>query len=180
MYKLYLADVSCGNQDFSRLPQDLLHLADRKPNKLLSKAGMLLAYDALQQLDALPLCYEKSGKPISSKEDVHLSISHTEGIAVCVVSDNPIGVDVERYDRLAPKHIIARLSLREQELASRSNEDFIKIWTAKEALAKCEGIGITVALSIDLVNDKGVITRQGFSINHKTINDYIVCICEKN
>ncbi len=179
MYKLFVADISCGNLDFSRLPQDLLYLADRKPNKLLSKAGMLLAYDALRQLNALPLRYDNNGKPISSKEDVHLSISHTENMAVCAVSDCHIGVDIELKDRTAPRHIIGRFSPDEQELANRSNADFIRLWTAKEAFAKCEGIGIGKALNINMLDDKGDIRKQGFAIDFEYTNNFIVCICEK-
>ncbi len=37
------------------------------------------------------------GKPLC--EGVYLSISHTDGVALLAISDDPIGVDIERLDR---------------------------------------------------------------------------------
>ncbi len=179
MYKLYLTDTSCDNLDYSRLPQDLLYLSNKKPDSSLSKAGMLLALDALDEFNALPLKYLVSGKPVSSRDDVYLSISHTNTIAVCAVSNKPVGVDVEAANRPISQRVVSRFSAHEREIAERSAVDRVKIWIAKEALAKCEDIGITKAIDIDIVGKDGSIGVLGYSFSFVWHENYIISICVK-
>ncbi len=87
------------------------------------------------------------GKPfITGCPGIHFNISHcTKAIAV-VVSDAPVGVDVEAFrnfsDGLLDKSM--NETERQQILTSESPlETFTSFWTRKEAVFKLHGTGIT-------------------------------------
>lgn len=70
---------------------------------------------------------DERGKPLC--EGVYLSISHTDGTALLAISDDPIGVDIERLDREI--HI-----------------DGVTVWdwTDAEATAKLTGMPVRAVL----------------------------------
>ncbi|MBF0307832.1 MAG: 4'-phosphopantetheinyl transferase superfamily protein [Alphaproteobacteria bacterium] len=83
--------------------------------------------------------------------DLDLSLSHAAGIAACAVSfGGLIGIDVEPLARrVAPR--VARRFLATDEAAwlearppECRPEDFLALWTLKEAFAKALGLGIQV------------------------------------
>ena len=80
----------------------------------------------------LAIGYASSGKP--TLEGWHLSISHTRGYAVLVLSHKEnVAVDIERRsDRVGR---IASRFIRPDEKA-QSLEDMLRIWSAKETLYK--------------------------------------------
>jgi len=88
--------------------------------------------------------YSELGKPyLKGREDIHISLSHSNSWALCAVSDKPIGVDIEkvtykenvanRFFTKADREILA--DVPESEKASA----FTQIWTYKEAMAKLLG-----------------------------------------
>lgn len=91
------------------------------------------------------------GKPfLEEYPDVHFSISHCTGLAVCGISTSIIGVDAELirpYRKNAARRIF---SSEEQAFTASSGEpdtDFFRIWTLKESLCKFTGEGIFSGLS---------------------------------
>lgn len=80
------------------------------------------------------------GKPLFPEHpDVHFNLSHTGGAVMVGVSDQPIGVDIER---------IRPVSLRSmQRLAGVSTEEaFFQCWVRREARAKRSGTGVGTML----------------------------------
>ena len=74
------------------------------------------------------------GKPRLLNAPLHFSLSHTRGRTFVAVADEPVGLDAEWRGRPLPEAIIQRLSPAERE------EDFFRVWTAKEAYIKfCGG-----------------------------------------
>ena len=75
----------------------------------------------------------------------HFSISHCKrGIAV-VVSENPIGIDIEVIRTFSPD--LMRKTMNEDEQLRITSSaipevEFIRFWTQKEALLKLQGTGI--------------------------------------
>lgn len=127
--------------------------SDHRRAELLAGTGLLrralaeFGYAANDQ--PLPIRYTEEGKPYL-ENGPYFSISHSGNLAVCAVSDENIGVDIERVSRFKNARV-ARKVLIETE-----NECFRKLsgasaaryladrWTAKEAISKLIGKGIAV------------------------------------
>ena len=79
------------------------------------------------------------GKPLFAGEGERwFSLSHSGGLALCAVSDAPVGVDVEvvRSRRTAlPGYVLGAEELEEFD---GSWEDFYRLWTRKESWCKRE------------------------------------------
>ncbi len=103
---------------------------------------------------------EKYGKPcLSGYSDFHFSISHTRNAIVVAISDNPIGVDIERIKEIKIGIVkrffteCERAYINEDKLGS--NKRFYEIWTKKEAYVKYLGLGLSVPLnSFDVLDSK--------------------------
>jgi 4'-phosphopantetheinyl transferase EntD len=81
----------------------------------------------------LTIDHEPSGRPILSS-GLFLSISHTKGYAVLILSDEgPVGIDIEyRSDRVER---IANRFIRPDEPAHTTDEKLL-VWSAKETVYK--------------------------------------------
>jgi len=125
------------------------------------------------------------GKPYSSYKNIKFSVSHSGDYCVLAVSDNEVGVDIEKPDE---KHyVVADKVLCSDELISfnENNELFFKYWTMKESLSKALGIGM--GLHFDSVNtipmlEGGYIEIKGKKYFGKNIQigDYELSICTEN
>ena len=86
-----------------------------------------------------------SGQPTLQGTGLFCSVSHTDGLCVCAVSDAPVGIDVEKL-REAPLRVAKRVfSPQEQaQLASADDPDraFFEIWTKRESVVKLTGEGM--------------------------------------
>lgn len=102
------------------------------------------------------------GKP-SVSGAVEFSVSHTAGLGVVALSGGMVlGVDIERGDRprrQARRGLYQRvLSPEERAVVEAMDDDaggvaFLRLWAAKEAVAKADGRGITIGLgSLDCVS----------------------------
>lgn len=94
---------------------------------------------------------DKKGKPFLAEfTNLHFNISHCDGLAVCGISSDEIGVDAELIRGCSSKVMKRIFSAEEQNFiaVSKSPEtDFFKIWTLKESLCKFTGDGIFSGLS---------------------------------
>ena len=87
----------------------------------------------------------ENGKPYT--EGVEFSLSHTDGLTVCAVSDNPVGVDCEKVRSVSNKEKIISRFLNET-VKTISDEEFFQKWTAFESRVKCYGEKITDCPSV--------------------------------
>lgn len=115
-----------------------------------------------------------NGKPYVDIEGVHFSISHTDGLVVCAVSDLPVGVDCEKLTRKTDVRIdsFANRYFTKNEKALLSSSDnkrlaFFKIWCGKEATIKKLGGTIAYLKRIDT-------TEENFQYIY--MDDYVICI----
>ncbi len=112
---------------------------------------------------ALGCCAKRYGAPAEGWEkgadDVPLpnagffwSVSHKRQWAVAVIADRPVGIDIEH---LAPRPRELHDALADAEewklLGDRSWHSFFRLWTAKEALLKANGLGVGRLLHCRLV-----------------------------
>jgi 4'-phosphopantetheinyl transferase len=85
---------------------------------------------------------------IEGHPQLQVSISHSGEWVACVVSDRPVGVDVEqRLAQLDPTLVRRSCTPRETAAiaaAPDSRAEFTRMWVRKEALVKAAGIGMAV------------------------------------
>ncbi len=82
------------------------------------------------------------GKPFLPDAPVAFSLSHADGLCAAVLSDRPIGLDVERIRPLRPAMLPRFCTPDEIALCENDPDLAVKIWTQREAKAKENGRGI--------------------------------------
>ena len=84
--------------------------------------------------------------------DLHFSLSHTEGEVALAFSRSPVGFDMEKSGRRANFLAVAKRFFTSDEVLSieafgaSTGACFLELWTAKEAVLKLEGTGISGGL----------------------------------
>lgn len=89
-----------------------------------------------------PFMQNALGKRI---EGIYFNISHCKNAIAVVVSDRPVGIDVESF-RHAEGALLRRTMNPEEQTqvleAENSTEEFSRLWTQKEAVLKLRGTGL--------------------------------------
>ncbi len=90
--------------------------------------------------------YGEHGKPaIVGHPEICFNMSHCREAAICVLSDKPVGVDIEsihRYSDSFARYTMSEAEMERIEHAERPDVEFIRLWTLKEAVLKHSGEGI--------------------------------------
>jgi 4'-phosphopantetheinyl transferase len=103
-------------------------------------ASRVLLQEVLQEMDLGHAVLHKllSGRPVLDAEGFHVSISHTLEYAAVVVSNQPIGVDVEMLGNRISR--VRHKFMNDADFELLNAEDDIAgmhlVWSAKEALFK--------------------------------------------
>lgn len=95
------------------------------------------------------LIYGKYGKPGLINREEHFSISHANNVVVLAISEEEIGVDIERSDEVnwfAAKQVFPEKWMCQLKIAEKADRDrvFARQWTALEAVLKAEGTGFAI------------------------------------
>jgi 4'-phosphopantetheinyl transferase len=120
------------------------------------------------------LYYDASGKP-NLEDDNEVSISHSHEFATLIISNKPVGIDLEiqkeKILKIAPKFMDIR------HLENLSHEDQIKkatvIWGIKEAIFKIknvEGISFFNHIFESEFNLNGKKTKAQLRLKHEITN----------
>lgn len=119
--------------------------------------------------------YNEHGKPsIVGHPEIFFNLSHCKYAAVCALSDQPIGIDVESIREY--KENLVRYTMNDEEVCEIESSDnpaatFIRLWTMKEATMKLIGTGIS--------NDmKTVIDTSSYKYTTVERQRYIYTVCE--
>ncbi len=76
----------------------------------------------------------------TGNKNIHISVSHTRGLAAVRISERPCGVDVELAERDMSALRARFVSAEEEKLADASRDDFAaSVWCAKEVMYKMSG-----------------------------------------
>ena len=104
---------------------------------------------AARGIQAREVALDARGKPYCG--GVFLSLSHAGSLALCTVSDGPIGCDIE-YVKDAPFEVAPRVFCpgeRAYLRAARDNKEaqrrFFTLWTLKESYMKMTGEGLALS-----------------------------------
>ncbi len=118
-------------------------------NKLLLKAGKTEA----------KIETDENGKPFINEGGLYISISHSEEWVACALSENPVGIDIEKIKPVSQKLIEYVCTQNEREYVLLTKDDevmkrFFAVWTAKEAFFKKNNGKIKNIRSIDTLDLK--------------------------
>ncbi|MCR3758495.1 4'-phosphopantetheinyl transferase superfamily protein [Clostridium felsineum] len=134
----------------------------RYEDSLRSLQGELILKNILS-LDKVQLKYNKWGKPeLTNDSGIHFNISHSSEWVAVGISSKPIGVDIQKVDKIDLSIAKSCFSKNENEyilsLPSNERKDaFFKLWTLKEAFIKAKGMGLYMPLdsfTIEILNHK--------------------------
>jgi 4'-phosphopantetheinyl transferase len=170
----------------------------QRQNQLQSLVGGILLQKLLADnydLDEKSLLYQENndGKAyINSDNNIFFNISHSEHLVACAVSENQIGIDIEKFRKI--NFDIAERFFHKDELAflksislkKEREEIFFHIWTQKEAYAKCVGKSLLSIIenfnSLEITASQYLFNNHSFQFHNQLIgNDelYSLSICEQ-
>ena len=90
--------------------------------------------------------YVMHEKPVlTDYPHIHFNLSHSGTVALCAISDQPVGADVEVPRKISPDLICYTMSDEEQQQINTSPDpimQFLYFWTRKEAFLKLSSKGI--------------------------------------
>ena len=136
--------------------------------------------DAFSLTADLTISRDKNGKPHFLSSPLYFNLSHSNGLATAIISDNPVGIDIELIDpnrrilSLAKKYFSAE-EYNTVTASPSPYKDFYKIWTKEEAFSKIHGEGLSQLLSKQKKSDTiGFFKQYVADINE---NQYILSIC---
>lgn len=120
------------------------------------------------------------GKPyIKEYPDFQFNISHTYNAIVVAVSDDSVGIDIEKIKSTTFKVAYRYFTATEQnyinEFADKKEKRFYEIWTKKEAYIKCIGKGLAQPLKSFDVCDKEVSRK----IKTFEKDNYLISVCSE-
>ena len=113
----------------------------------------------------------------------HWSISHKRVWAAAVIADTPVGIDIERI-AARPRELHDKLAASGEWdlMGDRSWDAFFRLWTAKEATLKANGVGIGYLREcrlIEVVNDHHMVMkydRRTWPVEHRRHEDHIAAV----
>lgn len=130
--------------------------------------------------------YNKNGKPFIDNSNIFFNISHSHDFVACIVSDNEIGIDIEKT-KLLDENIINLFSSNSEKeaiLASKKsyNKKFLQLYSLKEAYLKMNGDIISNINYVNFFYQNRKWYCSDKNVKLKLINDvkdYVIAICYK-
>lgn len=181
----YLYYTNIDNLDDCSFNQSLDLISEYRLNKInkyinikdkkLSLCSELLLRRAFNDLcinSGFDFKHGDNNKPYIDKCDVKYNISHSGNYAICAISIDEIGVDIEEIREC--KNDIARacFSCKEIELLNSIDDTnerlhtFYRLWTLKESFIKNIGIGLYLPLNtFTVMLDKEISIIQDYDNN---------------
>ena len=194
MIFVYLFDVSKVDIDIkdyecliSRYRQIKVNNCKNYRDKLLSLfAEILLNYGVNQSFPhmKIPAVYKISpnGMPYFDDEKVTFSLSHSGDYAVCAISNDEIGVDIQKIRDINLK--ISKKVFTKSEntvLSSSQNKtnEFFRLWVLKESYMKAKGLGFKLGFKSFSVDKKNNITKGYSFYELKAPKGYNLAVCKR-
>lgn len=203
MTAIYAAPVSSIDPDDKMcrkcIAQNRLEMLDKRRGQARAQgftATLLLEYAVAKQYPSvahpLHISVGDNGKPyLVSEPNIQFSLSHSGNWAVCALSSEAVGVDIEQR-QTGRRDIASRFFHREEisylnSLRLFDREDaFYSLWTLKESFVKTTGHGLDLPLRsfcIDIrrkpptVYCPGIIGQYSLFLPSFPDNEYHLAVC---
>ena len=160
MLQVYVCDISDlqVNESAAPLSSYRLEKLQKQKSETARRQGIgaeLLLIRALRErLGEITLPLEigtdPGGKPFLKGMDLFFSLSHSGDLAACALSDEPIGLDIQKQSRFREDFIQRFYSPDERQAVLESDDRdgaFTEIWAKKESYLKAIGSGVSVPLA---------------------------------
>jgi phosphopantetheinyl transferase len=131
------------------VPNDTARLRQQARQRALDHVALQAGVEVVR---SCPVCGEEGhGRLTIRSEDADVSVAWAGRWGVVALADCRLGIDVELL-RGAPSPVTSALAPQEvaalAHLSGRARaESFLRLWTAKEAVAKADGRGLTLPLA---------------------------------
>ncbi len=129
------------------------------------------------------LARDERGKPfLRDVPQYAISLSHSGRYAVCVLAEQPNGVDVQEIRDVRASLIERYCTAEEQQwLAARSNEErptaFCRVWAAKESVLKAVGCGLAGVSTINVVQDGVLSAPTPWKLREYALPGHVLTVC---
>ncbi len=186
MIKIYSAKITDFTQaDYANM-YSLLDCAikakidskKRECDKRHSLAGYILLYRGVYEIykkTEFDITFNKHGKPLC--DFCFFSISHSFGHIACAVSDEPIGVDIQKIIDIKPREKYKFFNKNENHYVNQDDDlvsrRYIEIFSKKEAAIKMLGSSLSCAAEIDTFSDE-------FNFEVQESEKFMLTVCKKN
>ena len=138
-----------------------------------SLIGIILAKISIFKTKHIPISkieifYDEYGKPyVLNNPQIHISISHSDELIGCAISDSPVGLDIENLRKYNHK-IYTKLS---DSTGICTDNEFTRLWTEREAILKLKGSGLN-----DLSSE---IKHCDYNLNTIKYKSYFITTAQK-
>jgi 4'-phosphopantetheinyl transferase len=191
-----LEDASALLSDDERMRAAKFHFSRDRDRWMRSRALLRLCLADRLDVSATSLAFEPgpNGKPsLPAWPDCHFNLSHSGNFTAIVTGPEPAGIDIESPGRqIDPVALAAHVFPPGEVAALAANSSphrlFYQLWTVREAVMKCTGLGmslppavIAVRCGADGVPDGAVRTDDGteFEILSGTSDGYVVAAARR-
>ena len=121
-----------------------------------------LIHHGFDQNELSQISYHKNKKPFfTNLPQIHFNLSYSKDLVVCAISDQPIGIDIEKINQDINldnyKSVFSENMWKKIISSPTPIETFYQYWTQMEAVMKADGLGITGPIQ-QIVYDKTKIT----------------------
>ncbi|MEI5995269.1 4'-phosphopantetheinyl transferase family protein [Candidatus Enterococcus mansonii] len=109
------------------------------------------------------------GKPeILNQESIYFNISHSSDYVCCIISDDPVGIDIEKVSLEQDLSVFRNVFTQQEEEyifkesdGEEKHQKFYRLWTLKESYIKKIGLGLSISLkSFNIVFNENRITVE--------------------
>jgi len=172
-------DYSNQLELYAQMPENIKAVLSKKNSskRMMSLIGWKLLKDNLPDPELLSKVeFEEKGKPYIPNSDIHFNISNTKGAVILAISNQPVGIDIERL-RPPRENIYKRVFCQEEINSIKSAEDFTNLWTRKESVVKLFGGGISMGLTdFSVLENEIVAFERNVRVESVSVNGYY-CHC---
>ena len=131
---------------------------------LLVIARKSAMHEALESLGVGKILKKENGEPYVEGELYRISLTHKDGVACAALSRSAVGVDVENVT--VPRNVERLSRLFDESEKPNNLYEFYKAWTAKEAIGKKQGTGISYEL----------LKKKSEDVRYVDYGDYLICV----
>jgi len=169
----------------ARLPLERKTALEKSSADDVKKLGPLFAYALLRYAmgGIAPEIEWKSGEKPSFKGEtgLHFSLSHTEGLALCALSDSPCGTDCERIREV--KMRVWQRTMGENELLwANAPEKLFMLWSLKESFLKLSEKGLSLwpgKIGFSFEGDRPIAPEAGVFSSCTALDGFSLALCTR-